>query len=90
VVIGIIPRQAIKRGTFTPDKDIVSGINRFLDRWIERCGSFTRTKSPDDILAKAVRKGNSDARRWVMHCIGLQGVCLTTDILALEIVERRG
>ena len=62
VFFGIIQRQAIKRGTFTSVKDLVAAITRFLDGWNERCEPFTWTKTPDEILAKAIRKGTSDAR----------------------------
>ena len=62
VFFSIIQRQAIKRGTFTSVKDLVAAITRFLDGWNERCEPFTWTKTPDEILAKAVRKGTSDAR----------------------------
>ena len=62
VFFGIIQRQAIKRGTFASVKDLVAAITRFLDGWNERCEPFTWTKTPDEILAKAVRKGTADAR----------------------------
>ncbi len=62
VFFGIIQRQAIKRGTFTSDKDVIAAITRFLDRWNQRCEPFTRTKTPDEILAKATRRGTAEAR----------------------------
>ena len=62
VFFGIIQRQAIKRGTFTSVKDLVAAITRVLDGWNERCEPFTWTKTPDEILAKAIRKGTSDAQ----------------------------
>ncbi|CAB4973929.1 unannotated protein [freshwater metagenome] len=62
VFFGIIQRQAIKRGSFASVKDLVAAITGFLDGWNERCEPFTWTKTPDEILAKVVRKGTSDAR----------------------------
>ena len=62
VFFGIIQRQASKRGTFTSVKDLVAAITRFLDGWNERGEPLTWTKTPDEILAKAVRKVSTDAR----------------------------
>ena len=62
VFIGIILRQAIKRGTFASVKDLIAAITRFLDGPNQRSHPFTWTKTPDEILAKATRRGTSDAR----------------------------
>ena len=32
-VFGIITRQAIRRGTFTPLKDLITAIGAFIDSW---------------------------------------------------------
>jgi transposase len=53
VFFGIITRQAIRRGTFTSVKDLITAIEAFIDGWNERCEPFTWTKTPDEILTKA-------------------------------------
>jgi transposase len=53
VFFGIITRQAIRRGTYTSVKDLISAIEIFIDGWNERCEPFTWTKTADDILKKA-------------------------------------
>ncbi len=50
----MITRQAIRRGTFTSVKDLISAIETFIDGWNERCEPFIWTKAADDI----VKKGN--------------------------------
>jgi transposase-like protein/transposase len=50
VFFGIITRQAIRRGTFTSVKELVSAISRFIDGWNDRCHPFTWTKTADEIL----------------------------------------
>jgi len=62
VFFGIITRQAIRRGSFDSVKALVSAIHAFIDGWNERCHPFTWTKTPDEILPRATRKRDSDAR----------------------------
>ncbi|MEX1264454.1 MAG: IS630 family transposase [Actinomycetota bacterium] len=63
VFFGIITRQAIRRGTFTSVKDLVSAIRRFIDGWNDRCHPFVWTKTPDEVLSHAHRsQGTSNAR----------------------------
>ena len=50
VFFGIITRQAIRRGTFTSVKELVTAISRFIDGWNDRCHPFTWTKTADEIL----------------------------------------
>jgi transposase len=59
---GIITRQAIRRGSFTSVKELITAINRFIDGWNERCHPFTWTKTADEILPQATRQRTSDAR----------------------------
>src|SRR3954469_17602054 len=58
---GIITRQAIRRGSFTSVKELITAINRFIDGWNERCHPFTWTKTADEILPHATRQRTSDA-----------------------------
>jgi transposase len=61
VFFGIITRQAIRRGTFTSVKDLVTAISRFIDAWNDRCRPFIWTKTADEILPHARRQGTSEA-----------------------------
>ena len=63
IFFNIITRQAIRRGTFTSVKDLIAGIENFIDGWNNRCHPFVWTKTADDILAKAQpRKRTSNTR----------------------------
>jgi hypothetical protein len=53
IFFGIITRQAIRRGTFTSVKDLITAIETYIDAWNDRCHPFTWTKTADEILAKA-------------------------------------
>jgi transposase len=50
IFFGIITRQAIRRGTFTSVKDLITAIGTFIDSWNERCQPFTWTKTADQLL----------------------------------------
>jgi len=62
IFFGIITRQAIRRGTFTSVKDLITAIENFIDGWNTRCTPFIWTKTADDILTKAHRKTTSNTR----------------------------
>jgi hypothetical protein len=49
--LGIITRQAIRRGTFTSVKDLIAAIGNFIDGWNDRCEPFTWTKTADQIMS---------------------------------------
>ncbi len=63
IFFGIITRQAIRRGTFTSAKDLISAIGNYIDAWNERCTPFTWTKTADQILEKATRGQRSSFTR---------------------------
>jgi transposase len=46
IFFGIITRQAIRRGSFTSVKDLITAIEAFTDGWNDRCQPFTWTKTP--------------------------------------------
>jgi transposase len=50
IFFGIITRQAIRRGTFTSVKDLITAIETFIDGWNDRCHPFTWTKNADQLL----------------------------------------
>jgi hypothetical protein len=55
ICFGIITPKAIRRGTFTSVADLVQAIRIFIDAWNERCQPFQWTKTPEQVLAKAMR-----------------------------------
>jgi transposase len=61
VFFGIITRQAIRRGTFTSVKELVTAISNFIDGWNDRCHPFTWTKTADEILPHT-RQRTSETR----------------------------
>ncbi|HEY5187026.1 MAG TPA: IS630 family transposase [Actinomycetes bacterium] len=62
IVFGIITRQAIRRGTFTSVKDLITAIETFIDGWNDRCEPFVWTKTADEIVTKAHRKTTSNTQ----------------------------
>src|SRR6266567_808751 len=50
IFFGIITRQAIRRGTFTSVKDLITAIGNFIDGWNDRCEPFVWTKTADELL----------------------------------------
>jgi Homeodomain-like domain-containing protein len=53
---------AIRRGTFTPVKDLIAAIEAFIDGWNERCHPFVRPKNRGRNPDKAHRKQTSNTR----------------------------
>ncbi len=41
IFFGIITRQAIRRGTFTSVKDLITAVEAFIDGWNQRAQPFT-------------------------------------------------
>ena len=61
VFFGIITRQAIRRGSYDSVRQLTTAIRAFITAYNDRCQPFTWTKTPDEILAKAVRQRTSAA-----------------------------
>jgi DDE superfamily endonuclease len=55
IFVGIITRQAIRRGTFTSVKDLIAAIEIFIEAWNERCEPFVWTKTADQIIPRATK-----------------------------------
>ena len=53
IFFGIITRQAIRRGTFTSVKELITAIEAFIDGWNERAEPFVWTKTADESSPKA-------------------------------------
>ena len=51
----IITRQAIRRGSFTSVKELVTAIGMFIDSWNDHPRPFTWTKDADEITARMNR-----------------------------------
>jgi transposase len=55
----ILTRKAIRRGSFKSVTVLTAAIQRFIDEWNAHCEPFTWVKTPEEVLAKAIRKDNS-------------------------------
>ena len=53
IFFGIIPRQAIRRRSFTSVNDLIAAIRAFIDGRNDRCEPFVWTKAADQILTHA-------------------------------------
>ncbi len=58
---GILSSQAIRRGSFESVRALVAAIERFTREWNAGSSPFVWVKTPDEILAKAVRKTQADS-----------------------------
>ena len=56
---GILLRQVISRGRFENVRALVAAIERFTRQWNDGASPFTWVKTPDEILAKAVRNAQA-------------------------------
>jgi transposase len=57
----ILSRQAIHRGSFESVRALVATIERFTREWNAHATPFVWVKTPDEILARAVRKPQGDS-----------------------------
>jgi transposase len=55
----ILTRKAIRRGSFKSVAVLTAAIRRFIDEWNDHCQPFAWVKTPEEVLAKAIRKDNS-------------------------------
>lgn len=62
IFVGIITRQAIRRGTFTSVSGLVGAIRTFIDVYNQRCEPFRWTATADQILTKGSRRKYLDPR----------------------------
>lgn len=54
---GILTRKSVRRGSFPSVKALVKHIEHYIDHWNENPTPFVWTKTPADIIRKAVRRG---------------------------------
>src|SRR5271165_5575833 len=52
IFFGIITRQAIRRGSFTSVRDLITAIETFVDGWNDRCQPFTWTETAEELLPR--------------------------------------
>jgi putative transposase len=55
---GLIPQQAIRRGSFKSFKDLIAKINRFTENYNQHCRPFAWTATADSIFQKLSRLCN--------------------------------
>lgn len=57
----ILTRKAIRRGSFKSVAVLIAAIERFIEHWNDHSQPFVWVKTPEEVLAKAIRKANSDS-----------------------------
>jgi len=62
----VITRQAIRRGSFTSVKELITAIGAFIDSWNEHAVPFAWTKDADEILA-AIKRAKTKANVLTGH-----------------------
>jgi len=63
MVLGIITRQAIRRGTCHSVTELRKAIRAFIDAYNNRCEPFVWTQAADELLTKLRHQGTSSTRR---------------------------
>ena len=54
---GILTRKSVRRGSFPSVKALIKHIEHYIDHWNENPTPFVWTKTPAEIIRKAVRRG---------------------------------
>jgi len=54
---GILTRKSVRRGSFASVKELVRHIGHYIEHWNEHPTPFVWTKTPAQIIRKAVRRG---------------------------------
>lgn len=54
---GILTRKSVRRGAFETVRALIQHIERYIAHWNDHPTPFVWTKTPADIIAKAVRRG---------------------------------
>jgi transposase len=54
---GILTRKSVRRGSFASVKELVRHIGHYIEHWNEHPTPFVWTKTPAEIIRKAVRRG---------------------------------
>ena len=62
----VITRQAIRRGSFTSVRDLVTAIGAFIDHWNDHPHRFAWTKDADDTLA-SIHRAKTETSRLTCH-----------------------
>jgi hypothetical protein len=56
IFLGIITRRAIRRGSFTSVRDLITAIQPHTGGWEDRCQPFTWTKTVGELLPHCWRR----------------------------------
>ena len=62
----VITRQAIRRGSFTSVKELITAIGAFIDSWNEHAAPFAWTKDAEQILA-SIKRAKTKANVLTKH-----------------------
>jgi transposase len=54
---GVLTRKSVRRGSFPSVKALVKHIKHYIDHWNENPTPFVWTKTPANIIRKALRRG---------------------------------
>ena len=54
---GILTRKSVRRGSFETVRALIRHIDQYIAHWNDHPTPFVWTKTPADIIAKAVRRG---------------------------------
>jgi transposase len=54
---GILTRKSVRRGSFDTVRALIRHIDQYIAHWNDHPTPFVWTKTPADIIAKAVRRG---------------------------------
>jgi hypothetical protein len=56
---GILTRKSVRSGSFETVRALIRHIERYIAHWSDHPTPFVWTKTPADIIAKAVRRGRA-------------------------------
>jgi hypothetical protein len=65
-LVGLVTRQAIRRGTFSSIKQLITTIENSVANWNANCKPFTWTADANTILTK-VRRIESETHKLTGH-----------------------
>jgi hypothetical protein len=55
-LFGLLTRQAVRRGSFASEQDLVAAIGRYVQAWNADCHPFAWVKDADQILVKTASR----------------------------------
>ena len=69
----ILTKQQVRRGVYHDVPELIAAIEHFIDGYNERAAPFVWTKTPDQVLAKAIKRQDTSglaafAAAWLLSC----------------------